>query len=473
MKKSIILFLSAFTLISFSGCEKYVSQDDIDPNGPTHASLQTLLPVVQVSIFANYTGEMSRTSGCWVQHFTGTQFQLQQYSNYKVSENDVQNDWTTIYNAGLINANEIISSASAKNAFYYKGIGEVCKAMILGIATDFWGDIPNTEAGLGGDNLTPHFDSQESVINSMQLLLTDAIVNLKTTAASNSILPATDDLIHSGDAQAWIKTAWILKARYHNRLSKRDGSVSATNALTDVDNALTDGLTGNLDDANTIFDGAANLNSWYDFNNTRADYIHVGKTLVDYMNSNNDPRVPFYFALDPNSNYTGTATGDVDITTSNIGLFYSDFTSPLPLVTYVEMKFIEAEAALRAGNTARAQTAYTDALTNAMGRSPSIDAAGVATYLATTGTLSAVTDSAYMQIMTEKWIAMYTQPEAWADWRRTVSPTHPSGIPALAPSPNGVIPTIPVRYPTEQNERLYNPNAVIISNLTTHVWWDN
>ena len=101
-----------------------------------------------------------------------------------------------------------------------------------------------------------------------------------------------------------------------------------------------------------------------------------------------------------------------------------------------------------------------------------IDAVAVTSYLAANGTLSTDLDSAYMQIMTQKWVSMYTQPEAFADWRRTVSTTHPSGVPALAPSPSGVITTIPVRYPTEQNERLYNPNAVVISNLTSHVWWD-
>lgn len=472
MKKALIILISISSLFSISGCEKYVSQDDIDPNGPTHASLQTLLPVVEVSIFATYTGEMARTSNCWVQQFTGTQFQLQEYSNYSISENDVQNDWTTIYNAGIVNANEIISDAGSTNAYYYKGIGEVCKAMILGIATDFWGDIPNTEAGLGEANLTPHYDSQESVIASIQTLLSDAIVNLKTSAVSNSILPGTDDLIHSGDVAAWIKTAWILKARYHNRLSKRLPGSSATDALADVDNAIIDGLTGNADNANTIFDGSANLNTWYDFNNTRADYIHAGKTLVDYMNGTSDPRVPFYFSQDGGGNYTGTATGDIDISTSNIGSFYGDPVSPLPMVTYVELRYIEAEAALRAGNTSRAQTAYTDALMNAMALYPGIDAVAVTSYLAANGTLSTDLDSAYMQIMTQKWVSMYTQPEAFADWRRTVSTTHPSGVPALAPSPSGVITTIPVRYPTEQNERLYNPNAVVISNLTSHVWWD-
>src|SRR5436305_1780264 len=148
MKKiKIILMTLAIVGLSTTSCKKYVSEDDINPNSPPNATLQTLTPVVEVSIFATYTGAMARNSGSFIQHFTGTQFQSQEYGNYSISENDVQNDWTTIYTAGIINANLLINTAGSANP-WYKGIGEVNKAMLLGIATDFWGDIPDREAGL-------------------------------------------------------------------------------------------------------------------------------------------------------------------------------------------------------------------------------------------------------------------------------------------------------------------------------------
>ena len=75
------------------------------------------------------------------------------------------------------------------------------------------------------------------------------------------------------------------------------------------------------------------------------------------------------------------------------------------------------------------------------------------------------TSNSLNMIMLQKWIAMFTQPEVWSDWRRT-------GIPNLTPNPQGVIDVIPVRYPSEQRERNNNPNAIVISNLITPVWWD-
>jgi hypothetical protein len=460
--KKITLILSTVFIFFSTGCEKYVSKDDVDPNNPTDAPIGTLLTTSQVGIFSLYNGQMSRNAGMWVQHYEGTLFQMVEQGSYSVSENDVQNDWNTIYTAGIVNANLVIAKGLADGEPYYVGIGEACKALLLGIATDYWGDIPGREAGLSGANLYPHYDSQETVIGDIQTMLSDAITQFSKSTGENKLLPGTDDLIHQGDVEAWIKTCWILKARYHNRLSQRDPMGSATAALADIDAALAAGLTGNDDDANANYgsEGGTALNPWFAFQSDRTDYIKLSATLVDTMKAMNDPRLEFYGDTIVGGEVVGAALGSEDVSASNINSStFASADAPLPLVTYVEAKFIEAEAALRAGNTGRAQTAYTEAIT------ASINRFGVdpTAYLAANGTLTG--GSELNQIMFQKWIAMFTQPEAWSDWRRT-------NVPNLTPNPNGVQATIPVRYPTEQNERLLNPNAVVVSNLITPVWWD-
>src|SRR6266478_1623872 len=97
MKKTYLILLTLVVLLSTFSCKKYVSQDDINPNLPITATMQTLLPTIEVDIFAEYTGQNARNAGCWVQHFTGTQFQMYDHSNYKMTENDVDNDWNTLY----------------------------------------------------------------------------------------------------------------------------------------------------------------------------------------------------------------------------------------------------------------------------------------------------------------------------------------------------------------------------------------
>jgi len=67
--------------------------------------------------------------------------------------------------------------------------------------------------------------------------------------------------------------------------------------------------------------------------------------------------------------------------------------------------------------------------------------------------------------MTQKYIAMFTQPEVWSDWRRT-------NLPALTPNPDATIGEIPRRFPTCIDERLYNSNAEVVGDITLPVWWD-
>ena len=69
------------------------------------------------------------------------------------------------------------------------------------------------------------------------------------------------------------------------------------------------------------------------------------------------------------------------------------------------------------------------------------------------------------KIMTQKYIAMFSQLEVWTDWRRT-------DLPALSPNPDGLVDGIPRRFPTCIDERLYNSNAQVISDILRPVWFE-
>lgn len=65
--------------------------------------------------------------------------------------------------------------------------------------------------------------------------------------------------------------------------------------------------------------------------------------------------------------------------------------------------------------------------------------------------------------MTQKYIALFTNIQAYTDWRRT-------NFPSLTPS--GTNTQIPRRMPTPQSERIVNPNARVNINIYDRVWWD-
>jgi hypothetical protein len=290
-------------------------------------------------------------------------------------------------------------------------------------------------------------------------LLDEAIADLSAAEADNLNLPGDDDFIHGGDASKWIKTAYILKARYHLRLTKKNATTASANALNDL--ALA-GLVGTTDDANGHYGLNGNeFNQWYAFNIERQNYHKMAAFFIDMLVSSNDPRLPFFATLDNNSTYSGTPNGSVDISTSDVGPYFASQNSDAPLVTYVEAKFIEAEARFRTGDLGGAASAHNDAIIASLTQ---VTGTADPTYVTANASETAGTIT-LEKIMTQKYIALFTQVETYADWRRT-------NIPALTPNPDGVISAIPRRLPTALDERVTNTNAIVVGDITQPVWWD-
>lgn len=458
--------ISAFAfLLALGGysCSNYVDGYEISPNDPQQSSPPLLTTVIEVATFSHYTGQFARFASIMAQQGAGVQAQYEDLGKYDIFEGDNVNEWASNYSA-INDCNTLIALAGDQNP-NYRGIAKVLKAMNLAITTDLWGDIPNRAAnqGLTGESgFNPAYDAQEVVYQDIQTLLSEALVDL---AASDNILePGSDDLIFNGDINNWIITAHILKARYENRLSKKDGPGSAARALTNIDNAIAAGLTSAASDCNAIFPGDGNsLNQWYAFEANRAGYYKMAEGFVEFLKTITDPRLPFYVGPDASGGFSGTPLGSLLTTTSYVGDYFASPSSSAPLVTYVEAKFIEAEAAFRAGQLARAASAHNEAIQAHILQvtgAPADAAYITAQASETEGSISLA------KIMTHKYVALFTQFEVYNDWRRT-------GIPALSPNPSGSVPAIPRRLPTPQTERLYNSSMTSpISDITLPVWWD-
>ena len=161
----------------------------------------------------------------------------------------------------------------------------------------------------------------------------------------------------------------------------------------------------------------------------------------------------------------GTPAGEAETISyaefvSTIGPYYASPASKLPLITYVEAKFLEAEAKFnsdKAGSAIAFNAAVIEHITKVTGAAPS------AAYILLNATESAATIT-LEKIMNQKYIAMFTQVEVYNDWRRT-------GFPVLTKA-TGATTEIPRRLPNILEERQYNGNATIVSDLLTPVWWD-
>ncbi len=461
MKKIYILLITLLVLFGTS-CEDFVDGYDDSPNSPTNVTPGVLLTAAEAATIFAYTSQSARAASIFVQQSAGVTDQSKDdYQLYGMTENTVGNEWNGLY-TDLLETADFLEATYAEENPYYGGMAKMLKALGIGMVTDFWGDVPFSEAFDGRDGVTaPAADAQESIIAAIQQLCTDAIADFQMDASANAFTPLEDDVIHGGDVEMWEIGAWILKARYANRLSNRDATGSATDALSYLDQAYAAGLDGNAD--NTLAptgNASTDLNQWQAFQNNRG-YMRAGATLVNMMIAQNDPRLPYYFADLGGGTFVGSDINEDNAAASNFGTWVMADAQAFPLLTYFEAKFIEAEAALRSNDDPRAAAAFNDAVIASVefftGSAP--DAAfitNVASETAATITLET--------IMTQKYIAMFTQPEVWSDYRRT-------GYPVLTSDPRGAINQVPERYPTTLNERLYNPNITSITDLTVPVWW--
>lgn len=435
----------------FSSCRK---GDDlfVSPNAPVSATPQTMLSAVEVGTFNNLEGGTARIASIFVQHNSGVAAQSIGHEQYNPTPTDMDNYWSGVYLT--MNNCKILNDNFGKANPYYGGIAKIILAMNLGNATDLWGDVPFTEAFKGQEgNFTPKYDSQESVLTAVQTLLSEAISELSKPVGSNTVLPGSDDFIFNGDVAAWTRTAYTLKARYYSRLSKKSTYSAAT--LLDY---LSKGISSNAENCYSVHGtGGAEYNQWYAFLNDRS-YMVASQTLIDAMGNMTDPRTEMYFDVTGTGEAVGNVLGDLNPDASYWGPYLTPGPDQrVPLVSYAEAKFMEAEAKVNMGD-ATAFSSLNDAIMASVDEvtNGGNDGSSLATFT------SANTD--LTSVMTEKWKAMFAQPvEAYSDFRRT-------GLPALTPNPNALRTYIPMRLPTSLTERNTNPNAPQLD-LNVPVWY--
>ncbi|MFP8893217.1 SusD/RagB family nutrient-binding outer membrane lipoprotein [Chryseobacterium sp. EZn1] len=453
--KKIIYIPIIIAGLFLNSCQHELDTFNENPNSPTQVtSPKTLFTGAAVGTINNSTGNLTRQISLLTQHTNGNLFQSLDYTNYFLTELDNETDWSNIYKTG-VNLHQIITQFGDKYP-YYSGMAKILLALNMGYATDTWGDVPFSEAFQGVNNFSPKYDSQQNIISQIQSYLDSAIIDLSKPENANLGLPAGDDIFYAGNIDKWKKLAYAIKARYALRLTQREGStVAAQKAL----NYLQNSFTSSSDNLVARFDGGNNQNLWFAFNNQRSGYMSMGKYFIDLLKNSSDPRLPHYAGLDASGGYSGSAPEDSNTDASPFGSYFAGSASTSNIIfSYSEIKFIEAEAQFRLGNTVGAQAALKTAVSASL-----IDVTGTDNPVFATTASAAVT---LQNIITQKYSSLFTTMEPYNDWRRT-------GFPVLTPNQNSQSKKIPLRLITPKAERTLNNNAAVVSDVSIPVWWDN
>lgn len=465
-RKANILGLVTALLFLFSCNDDIMDDINENPNAPTDVPISLLLPQTIISTIHGVAGDgAGEYASFFVEHNTNVHLNLRLPAN--VNDNVWASTYYTLKDLQLI-IDKGSEGGSEEGQYIAVGIARILYAYTLSVGTDLFGEMPHSEALQGSANRNPAFDEQSTIYNFLQQQLDQAIVDLEKPSIGDI---ARIDLIFQGDAGMWKKTAYALKARLYNRLSNIDPEGSAQNALAAA------ALSYGSENEGFIFDGYlsgnSNDNPWAGWQKQEQTYA-VSKTFIDLVQSFNDPgfvdpRAEKWFTK-INGAFVGAPSGEsqTDLTHSIYSapstetVLYDE--APQPMLTFDEMKFVEAEAHLRLGNREEANAAYETAVVAACRRA-GISDDDINAYVAQGGVFPGAGNLGLEEIIKQKNISfwMFQSLEAYNDYRRT-------GIPQMN-DPGGT----PLRLPYPPSELNRNPNAPTeINDITIYeigVWW--
>lgn len=450
------IIASLLVSLFFSSCEKWIDTDiNNDPDRLDKIPMKVLLPSIQVQMAYLIGGnDAVRPTNIWMQYFDGVDRQSLTTATYIMSPSDPNNFWNNMYSGTMQDISSLIKQSEAEKSLTYRGVAKVCMAVCLGELTNLFGAIPYTDALKGDLKLTPKYDKQSTIYKTIKTLLVEAKSDLD---ASNEI-PLAGDLMYGNNVTLWKKAAESLLARTELNLSKVAGNSAYANALAHISEAFT---SNNHDLQLNFVNSESNANPIYQFMVQRGDIV-MCKTFTDLLKGTSDPRLPFYVTPVGNS-FDGSYPGAQTAGASLPGIYNSSISSPVFFITYAEVKFIESEAKYQSGDKLGALKAYKDAVSASILKvTGSVNDAWLNANInnETTATLTLEI------ILKQKYLALYSQNQAYTDFRRT-------GLPNVLSKPTGSVGALPRRFPYPQDEMTYNKsNVPVKGDLKGTMWID-
>lgn len=517
-QRYILATLTAALAVASVGCKPDSFLDvNASPNQFTTASPSIVLTNLELVTGFNMGNDVTRASSVLVQHYAGLGNQIANVDNYQLQQSGFTDaTWDRFYQGTIYNANGLVSVATRVNSPAYAGIAKLQKAYAFAVLTDLWGDVPYTQAALGLDNISPRFDTQESMykgatgIQSLFDLVREGLADLRKTSA---VVPSVvDDPVYSGDLTKWSRMGNTLLLKLANTISRKDPATANAVIAEVLAKGTSAYMTANTDDYQIPFgtaQGGTNPIYYFNYTNRPNDQM-LSQRLLDSMNVKNDPRLPYFFTNTPPrgtaSNTTGTDTRlpiVASIPPATTGQTVYTFTgyqnnssaavptalsnrsrpgvyqigasgeAPIRLITNFQRAFILAEYYLGQSNASLAQQYYTEGVTASMTK-VGLTAAQVTAYLAanpTVATLRGTNEQKLDQIIVQKWIAWVGNGyEPYNDYRRTGYPRLQVVQPNASPDDQT---TIPSRFPYPSSELSNNSaNAPALVKTNVHVWWD-
>lgn len=479
MKNNIILLICIVLSGWFVSCRKNLDELNINDKVAREVPGDMLFSNAQKN-FADIMTTPNVNNNIFhfiAQHWAATTYP--QESRYDLGNRNIpQNWWTILYRDVIQDLTRGMQLIRTENPLLEEAqiaqqnrlaIAQIMRVHAFSVLVNTFGNIPYTQALNIDSTTTPVYDDQRTVYYALLDSLTMALDDLDENGDSFG----EADLIYGGDVASWIKYGNSLLLKLAMNIA--DENAAKAKAL--VEAAAPNVFTSNEDNAAFRYlTTPPNTNPiWVNLvQSNRNDFVPAN-TLVNLMNTMNDPRRKFYFTEDPSGNYSGGiyGSGNTFSNFSHVSETITEADFPSLLLDYAEVEFLLAEAVERGMNVGgTAASHYNNAIRASIEYWGGTTAEANA-YLANPSVAYATAPGPWRRkIGTQAWIALYLRGfDAWITWRRLDYPQ--------LPKPASAITDIPVRYTypaNEQNLNLANYEAASTAiggdEVTTRLFWD-
>jgi len=211
-------------MLILSSCKDSWLDINEDPNTPSNtvASVKSRLTWVQhYYLYAQCTAGVRAATVTQQVTFVNSTAQQSMSAGW----NPIAGMSTTPYQFWFVgvgsNLEDLEIKAEKEGAYHYMGAARAIRAMGFMLMTDWYGEMPYTEALSAA--ITPKFDDGKVIYEGCLADIDKAIEYFKMAQPATATPLAAGDSWNNGDVSKWLKLCYGLKARWLNNLSKKSG----------------------------------------------------------------------------------------------------------------------------------------------------------------------------------------------------------------------------------------------------------
>ncbi|MFF5381462.1 SusD/RagB family nutrient-binding outer membrane lipoprotein [Pedobacter suwonensis] len=301
MKKTsnIILMLTALFGITLSSCKKdqFVELNTdpsiIDKITPEQQFMNSVINMHADRFEAYY--DNFRAIMPWMQMLTALNGNSVTFISDAASFRNVRyNNFYPKVGGNLTDMEELVKKMPAEEQakrIYQLEIAHIVKAYYAFYVSDVSGSLPYTDAFMVryGGTETPKYDTQEALFELLDAQLKKSAATLGATQSTAQASLGTNDLFYQGNVANWIKVANSTRLRIAMRLMKRDPAKMKAKVLEIL--AAPGGLINSAAES-WVFKANA---TYADGGDWSAAGLRAPKQVVDFMYTNGDPRIRFFY----------------------------------------------------------------------------------------------------------------------------------------------------------------------------------